>query len=88
MSGMDMSKASLPITVVAGIVVLGLGYWVNAQDAKIEKNVEAIDKVEEEVVEQKLEVKDELSDIKTQQALNVQILQQIADDIKKIANDG
>jgi len=88
MNGMDISKASLPITAVAGILLLGLGYWVNAQDAKIEKNVEAIEKVGEEVVEQKLEVKDELSDIKTQQALNVQILQQIADDIKKIADDG
>jgi hypothetical protein len=88
MSGMDMSKASLPITVVAGIVVLGLGYWVNAQDAKIEKNADAIEEVEEEVIEQKLEVKDELSDIKTVQAINVILLQQIADDIKKMADDG
>jgi hypothetical protein len=85
---MDISKASLPITVVAGIVMLGLGYWVNAQDAKIEKNAESIEEVEEAVIEQKLEVKDELSDIKTVQAINVVLLQQIADDIKKMADDG
>lgn len=88
MNSMDISKASLPITVVAGIVMLGLGYWVNAQDAKIEKNAEAIDKVEESVIDQKLEVKDELSAIKTVQAINVVLLQQIADDIKKMAGDG
>jgi hypothetical protein len=33
-------------------------------------------------------VKDELSDIKTVQAINVVLLRQIADDIKKMANDG
>lgn len=86
-SVMDISKASLPITVVAAIILAGMGYWVNAQDARIDAIAEDVEAVEDDVIEQKLEVRDELSDIKTQQALNVMLLQQIADDIKKIADE-
>jgi uncharacterized protein Yka (UPF0111/DUF47 family) len=87
MAGTDISKASLPITVVAAVLIALLGYWVNAQDTKIEKNSDDIEAVEDEVDEQKLEVKDDIAEIKTQQALAGQLLQQIAKDIEKIAED-
>jgi hypothetical protein len=84
----DISKASLPITVVAAILMAGLGYWVNAQDAKIEKNVADIEDVEDDFVEQKLKVQTDIGEIRTQQTINALLLKQIAEDIKKVAEDG
>ena len=84
----DISKASLPITVVAAILMAGLGYWVNAQDAKIEKNAEDIEEVEDDFVDQKLKVQDDISEIRTQQTINALLLKQISEDIKKVARDG
>ena len=84
----DISKASLPITVVAAILMAGLGYWVNAQDAKIEKNAEDIEEVEDDFVEQRLKVQTDIGDIRTQQTINALLLKQIAEDIKKVADGG
>lgn len=84
----DISKASLPITVVAAILMAGLGYWVNAQDAKIEKNAEDIEEVEDDFVEQRLKVQTDIGEIRTQQRLNALMLKQIAEDIKKVADGG
>ncbi len=84
----DISKASLPITVVAAILMAGLGYWVNAQDAKIEKNVADIEEVEDDFVEQKLKVQNDIGEIRTQQTINALLLKQIAEDIKKVADGG
>lgn len=83
--GMDISKASLPITVVAAMVLAGLSWWVNAQDGKIDDVADDVEKVElkvealkDDVQEQKLDVQVKLGDIKTQQALDAQLLRQIA----------
>jgi hypothetical protein len=84
----DISKASLPITVVAAILMAGLGYWVNAQDAKIEKNAEDIEEVEDDFVEQRLKVQNDIGEIRTQQRLNALMLKQISEDIKKVADGG
>ena len=84
----DISKASLPITVVAAILMGGMGYWVNAQDAKIEKNAEDIEEVEDDFVEQRLKVQTDIADIRTQQTINALMLKQIAEDIKKVADGG
>jgi hypothetical protein len=84
----DISKASLPITVVAAVLMAGLGYWVNAQDAKIEKNAEDIEEVEDDFVEQRLKVQNDIGEIRTQQRLNALMLKQISEDIKKVADGG
>ena len=84
----DISKASLPITVVAAMLIAGLGYWVNAQDAKIEKNVADIEDVEDDFIEQKLKVQDDIAEIRLQQGLNALLLKQISEDIKKVADGG
>ena len=87
MNGKGLEKATLPVTVVAAILMAGLGYWVNAQDAKIEDNAEDIEAVEQELADEKLETRDKISEIQTQQALSAQILQQIAEDVKEIADE-
>ena len=84
----DISKASLPITVVAAVLMAGLGYWVNAQDAKIEKNAEDIEEVEDDFVEQRLKVQNDIGEIRTQQRLNALMLKHISEDIKKVADGG
>lgn len=84
----DISKASLPITVVAAILMAGLGYWVNAQDTKIEKNAEDIEDVEDAFVVQRLKVQDDIAEIRLQQGLNALMLKQISEDIKKVADGG
>ncbi len=84
----DISKASLPITVVAAILMAGLGYWVNAQDTKIEKNTADIEEVEDDFVEQRIKVRNDISEIRTQQTINALLLKQIAENIKKVAEDG
>lgn len=93
--GMDLSKASVPVTAVVAICVAGLGWWVNAQESEIadvSADVEAVElKVEDlkdDMQEQKLEVQTKLSDIKTQQALDAQLLRQIARKLEVNDDDG
>ena len=94
-NGMDISKASVPITAVVAICVAGLGWWVNAQESEIDavaadvEQVEAkVEDLKDDMQEQKLEVQTKLSDIKTQQALDAQLLRQIARKLDVDDDDG
>ena len=80
----DISKASLPITVVAAILMAGLGYWANAQDAKIEDNRLSVAATKEELAAQKLEIVKTIAEIRQQQALDAQTQTAILETLEAI----
>jgi len=81
---MDISKATLPLSVVIAAAVGVLSYWVNAQESDISDNAQAIEDVEDDVQEQKLNVVKDIGDIKAQQQLGAQVQGQILTALKEL----
>ena len=83
----DLQQATVPITAVVALVVAGLGYWVNAQEADVEALEEHVDRVASEVQKQKLDVVETLGAIKTQQALDSQKVEQVLEALRDIRTE-
>ena len=73
---MNLQNATVPVAAVVGLVLAGLGWWVNAQ----ERAVEAVEARQEAMaVEQ--------ADLKTQNSLLKQLVEQQAALIQQAAED-
>ena len=80
----NIQKATVPITVVFAIVMAGLGWWVNAQEAAIATVANEVEEVQDDVQEQKLEVANKISEIQTQQAVSGTIQVQMLETLRRI----
>ena len=81
---MQLDKATMPATVVLGILMIFGGYWVNAQDNKIDELEDKVEAVEKELGEQDSEVNDSIADIKTTQAVQATVLENIAATLERL----
>lgn len=77
-------KIMFPATMVFGLCFVFGGWWVMAQDARIDKNTKDIEALQQKTVNQQISLLTELNALSTQQELQTQALQNMAKTLEKL----
>lgn len=84
MTTINLQQATVPVTALMAVVVAGMGWWVNAQEADVKEVQAEVKQIQTKMTEQRVGVVEDIADIKMQQAVDSQKVEAILETLREI----